>query len=294
VVSEIHHGTVVADLRTAGCVFAEEEAGLLMEAASTADELDALVARRVAGLPLEQVLGWAEFRGLRISVDPGVFVPRRGTELLVSLALERAPARAVVVDLCCGSGAIGTALAVELDGAEVYGVEVDPTAVPSARRNLEAVGGHVLEGDLYGPLPADLRGRVDLVVACAPYVPSDSVRLMPPEARLHEPRTALDGGTDGLEVVRRVVEGAPPWLASGGQVILETSRGQASLVVRSFDAVGMASEVATDPERGATAVIGMHLPVRIVGTGQDRLPARGSGRLRWPRRAGRRLEEPIL
>ncbi len=249
----------MADLRAAGCVFAEEEARLLREAATTAEELDVFVARRVSGHPLEQILGWAEFRGLRIGVDPGVFVPRRRTELLVTLALDRAPSRAVLVDLCCGSGAIGTALAVELVDAEVYAVDSDPVAVACARRNLEPVGGHVLVGDLYEPLPADLRSRVDLVVVCAPYVPSDSVRLMPPEARLHEPLTALDGGVDGLDVVRRVIQGAGPWLALGGSLIIETSAGQAPLAVRCLDAVGMVSAVATDPAIGATAVIGSSL-----------------------------------
>src|SRR4051794_17442032 len=142
-----------------------------------------MLARRVAGVPLEYVVGWAEFRGLRIVVDEGVFVPRRRTELLVEQGAALAPPDAVVVDLCCGSGAVATALAVELPGAEVHAADVDPAAVRCARRNLEPRGGYVHEGDLAGPLPVDLRGRVDLLLANAPYVPTAEVPLMPPEAR---------------------------------------------------------------------------------------------------------------
>src|SRR5215469_2899044 len=102
---------VVARLRAAGCVFAEDEARLLAAAADSPAELDTLVERRVRGLPLEQGVGWAEFRGLRIFVDPGVFVPRRRSEFLVetAIALARPPGRVVIVDLCCGTGALGLA-----------------------------------------------------------------------------------------------------------------------------------------------------------------------------------------
>ena len=96
---------IVSTLRNAGCVFAEDEARLLIEAAADPAELARLVERRVAGIPLEQLLGWAEFAGLRIVVEPGVFVPRRRTELLVAEAARRAPPHATVVELCCGSGA---------------------------------------------------------------------------------------------------------------------------------------------------------------------------------------------
>jgi len=120
-----------------------------------------MVDRRAAGVPLEHVLGWAEFCGLRIAVDPGVFVPRRRTEFLARQAAALARPRAVVVDLCCGSGAVGAALAAALDRVELYAVDIDPAAVRCARRNLAGAGGQVYEGDLYQPLPATLRGRVD-------------------------------------------------------------------------------------------------------------------------------------
>ena len=115
---------IVARLRAAGCVFAEDEARLLMSAARTPAELDAMVGQRAAGLPLEQVLGWAEFCGLRITVTPGVFVPRRRTEFLVRQAASLARRGDVIVDLCCGAGAIGAALAAAVKGVEVYAADV--------------------------------------------------------------------------------------------------------------------------------------------------------------------------
>lgn len=155
-------------------------------------ELAAMVERRAAGLPLEHVLGWAEFSGLRIAVDPGVFVPRRRTEFLVRQAAALAGSGAVVVDLCCGSGALGAALAATLDGIELHATDVEPAAVRCARRNV-ADTGRVYEGDLFEPLPGSLRGRVEILLANVPYVPTEDVELLPPEARIHEPRVALDG-----------------------------------------------------------------------------------------------------
>src|SRR5947209_17317935 len=183
--------SVVLRLRRAGCVFAEDEARLLVEASSSAAELADLVERRVAGLPLEQLLGWVEFCGLRLELDPGVFVPRRRTEFLVRCAIPLVPAGGVVLDLCCGCGALGTALGTRLPGIEVHAADVDPAAVACARRNLARVGGQVHCGDLFAPLPSTLRARVDVLVANVPYVPTAAIALMPPEARDHEPRVAL-------------------------------------------------------------------------------------------------------
>ncbi|WP_116109165.1 putative protein N(5)-glutamine methyltransferase [Amycolatopsis ruanii] len=245
--------TVVAGrLRAAGCVFAEDEARLLLAAAATPAELETLTARRIAGEPLEQVLGWAGFRGLRIHVEPGVFVPRRRTELLVEEAVRLAPARPVAVDLCCGSGALGAALAAELDLAELYAADLDPAAVRCARRN---VPGAVFAGDLYAALPDELRGRVDLLVVNVPYVPTEAVALMPPEARLHEPQLALDGGADGLDIARRVIAGAPAWLAPGGHLLIETSERQAPALVRAATGAGLVPRVATSDELDATALV---------------------------------------
>lgn len=245
--------SVVDRLRAAGCVFAEEEARLLVEAAATPDDLEAMVSRRVAGLPLEQVLGWAEFLGLRIAVEPGVFVPRRRTELLARHAASLARRGSVVVDLCCGSGAVGAAVFAAVADVELFAVDIEPAAVRCARKN---VTGTVCEGDLYEPLPETVRGRIDVLVANAPYVPSDAVDLMPPEARLHEPLVALDGGTDGLDVLRRVIAGAPSWLRPGGYLLFETSTRQSPAAVSAVAAAGLTPELVTDEDLGATVVVG--------------------------------------
>src|SRR6266542_3871965 len=139
--------------------------------------------------------------GLRIAVDPGVFVPRRRTELLVRQAAALAAPGATIVDLACGSGAVGVAVAALVDGVTLYAVDIDPAAVRCARRNLAPLGGHVYAGDLYDPLPVRLRGLVDVLVANVPYVPTEAVDLLPPEARIHEPLVALDGGADALDVL---------------------------------------------------------------------------------------------
>ncbi|MFI9813487.1 putative protein N(5)-glutamine methyltransferase [Saccharothrix variisporea] len=245
---------VVTRLRAAGCVFAEDEARLLTEAAGSPEALAAMVDRRVAGLPLEHVLGFAEFRGLRVAVDPGVFVPRQRTAYLVELAVPLVAPGAVVVDLCCGSGALGAAVAAGVPGAEVYAADLDPAAVVCARRNLPPE--RVFEGDLYAALQHDLRGRVDVLVVNAPYVPTDAIALMPPEARDHEPLVALDGGVDGLDVQRRVAAGAPEWLAPGGALLLETSDRQAPATLAAFEGAGLAARVERDEEVGATVVVG--------------------------------------
>ncbi|MEU9061674.1 putative protein N(5)-glutamine methyltransferase [Streptomyces sp. NPDC048430] len=247
--------TLVTMLRAAGCVFAEDEAELLLSTATGPAELATMLERRVAGLPLEHVLGWAEFCGLRIAVDPGVFVPRRRTEFLVRQAAALAPDRAVVVDLCCGTGALGRALASSLREVELHAADVEPAAVSCARRN---VGGHgtVHEGDLFEPLPRSLRGRVDVLLANVPYVPTDDVELLPAEARIHEPRVALDGGGDGLDVMRRVVAEATDWLAPGGSLLVETSERQAARAEETVGSSGLVARVVVSEELYATVVIG--------------------------------------
>ena len=267
--------TIVDRLRGAGCVFAEEEAAILASSASSSRELDAMVAQRVEGLPLEQVVGWAEFGGLRILVDPGVFVPRRRSEFLVEVAAAGAPGdRAVIVDLCCGTGALGLAAGARLAGqaptpgvtalgapaslgtVELHAAELDPVAVACARRNVEPAGGHVHEGDLFGPLPGELRGRVDILICNAPYVPTGEMAFMPPEARDHEARMALDGGADGLAILRRVAELAPGWLVPGGTLLVETGERQASLMADAMTSAGLRPAVHRDEETGATVVTG--------------------------------------
>ncbi|RBY96773.1 putative protein N(5)-glutamine methyltransferase [Blastococcus sp. TF02-8] len=247
-------GQVVRRLRAAGCVFAEDEARLLAAEAAGPEALEALVERRIAGAPLEVLLGWAEFRGLRILVAPGVFVPRRRTEALVEEAVRLTPPGAVVVDLCCGSGAVGAAIAAAVPGIELHAADVDPAAVACARRNLPGVPVH--EGDLFTALPPELAGRIDVLTANVPYVPTDALALMPPEARDHEPRVALDGGPDGLALARRVATGAVEWLAPGGSLLFECGEGQAPDALDLVTATGMDARLVTDDERGATVVVG--------------------------------------
>ncbi|WP_040808204.1 putative protein N(5)-glutamine methyltransferase [Nocardia concava] len=309
-------GTLVARLRAAGCVFAEDEAALLLHATSDPDLLESLVAQRIAGFPLEHLLGWSEFRGLRVTVAPGVFVPRQRTVFLVDQAVElgralgtalqrsgataglmgasgaisagihyggvdpavqtsaehtgpegdtvRSPApppRAVVaVDMCCGCGALGLAFAKELAAegvrVELTAADIEPAAVKCARENLEAVGGRVFEGDLFEAVPAELRGRVDVLLANTPYVPSGEIAGMPPEARDHEPRRALDGGVDGLDVLRRIAAVAGEWLAPGGHLLVEESEEQAPVAVEVMRSHGLIARVAECEELGATVVIG--------------------------------------
>jgi release factor glutamine methyltransferase len=263
-------------LRAAGSVFAEEEAELLVSAAGSPAELDSMVSRRVAGEPLEAILGWASFCGLRVVVAPGVFVPRRRTELLVREALAIVPeslvaprpsgrpkirglSHLVVVELCCGTAAVAAAIlegvGTSTSGAlEVHAVDIDPVATACARANLGARG-QVHTGDLYDALPAGLRGRVDVLVANAPYVPTEAIAMMPPEARDHEPRVALDGGADGLDVQRRILERAREWLTASGHLLIETSRRQAAGTVAACETAGLGTRVVTDDELDATAVV---------------------------------------
>jgi release factor glutamine methyltransferase len=248
------HPDIVARLRAAGCVFAEDEAALLFEAGATPAEVTALVSRRSEGVPIEQVLGWAEFCGLRIAVEPGVFVPRHRTELLAREATSLGRPRAVVLDLCCGSGALGAAVRAATGPIDLHASDVEPAAVRCARRNL-GTDGAVYQGDLYDPLPAKLRGRIEVLMANVPYVPTAEIGLMPREARDHEPRVALDGGTDGLDVLRRVAADAPSWLAPGGSLLFETSEGQERDAVQAVTRSGLTPRVVRSEEEDATVVI---------------------------------------
>jgi release factor glutamine methyltransferase len=247
---------IAGRLRAAGCVFADDEARLLIDAAGTLEALSDMVARRVAGLPLEHIIGWAEFCGQRIILEPGVFVPRPRSELLVRLAASRTEPGSIVVDLACGSGAIGAAIAAKARQVDVYACDIDEAAVRCARRNLEAAGGHVYAGDLYAALPRRLAGAVNVIAANVPYVPTEAVVLMPAEARMHEPLLALDGGPDGLDVLRRAARGARDWLLPGGHLLIETGRGQAATAAAEFAAARLAAEIATDDDLGATVIIG--------------------------------------
>jgi release factor glutamine methyltransferase len=149
-------------------------------------------------------------------------------------------------------------MAAAVDRIEVHAADIDAAAVRCARRN---VPGPVYQGDLYEPLPARLRGRVAVLVANVPYVPTREIGLLPSEARTHEPRTALDGGADGLAVLRRVAAGARPWLAPGGHLLVEASERQVPAARQAFADGGLRPRVAGSRDLDVAVVIGM-LPAR--------------------------------
>lgn len=241
---------VVSGLRGAGCVFAEEEADILIESASDRDDLAAMLGRRVAGEPLEHIVGWVWFCGRRVAVEPGVFVPRRRTEFLVNCAAALRPSR--LLDMCCGSGAVGLSVG---GVTELHAADLDAAAVECATRNLAPVGGTVHRGDLYDALPPGLLGSFDAIVVNAPYVPTAHIELMPREARLHEPRIALDGGEDGARFHRLAAEGAPAWLAPGGHLLIESSAALADSTLRAVRDCGFHARVSASDEFDAVVVI---------------------------------------
>lgn len=249
--------SIVRKLRAAGCVFAEDEARLLLSSSRDAIQLAEWVDQRAAGYPLEHIIGWAEFCGLRIELQPGVFVPRLRTEFLVRQAAALIQPGDVVVDLCCGSGALSAALMAFTERIELHAVDIDPAAVRCARRNIQLDKGCVYEGDLFDPLPLQLYNRVHVIVANAPYVPTEAIKRMPMEARVHEARLALDGGADGLDIQRRIAAEAPLWLAQGGCLLVETSERQAPSTVELFAQYGLLSSWVRSDELDANVIIGI-------------------------------------
>lgn len=249
---------LITRLRHAGCVFAEDEAALLQEAAAgDAALLERLGDRRVGGEPLETVVGWVAFAGRRWEVVAGVFVPRTRTVVLVDAVLDLVDDGDVVVDLCCGVGAIGGAVVAARPGVVLHAADVEPVAVACAARNLAPFGARAWVGDLFDALPAGLRGTVDVVVANAPYVPTAAIALMPPEARDHEPHVTLDGGADGLDVARRVLADASAWLRPGGHLLIETGVVLADALATAFTDAGFLDvAVLHDEDHDGTAVAG--------------------------------------
>lgn len=294
--------TLVAALRSAGCVYAEEEAVILLEAADSDTDLARLLDLRVQGYPLEHIVGWAQFCGLRITVAPGVFVPRRRSEFLVAQTLaalaglaalegpggpggpeghagktgpgpQRVPVPPshaesgtqllTVLDLCCGSGAVGTALAHVLPGCELHASDIDRAAVDCAAGNIAAFTGRAYCGDLFAAVPEGLRGSFDVIAANAPYVPSAAIMFMPQEARDHEPEIALDGGADGLELHRRIAAQAPSWLRPGGLLLLESSARQAPASVAILASNGFSASMSSSEDFDGTVVTGRLAPRQL-------------------------------
>ncbi|WP_238421227.1 SAM-dependent methyltransferase [Gordonia sp. 'Campus'] len=246
---------VVALLRGAGCVFAEQEAAILREHARDATELDDLCARRASGQPLEHLVGWVQFGNLRLSVGPGVFVPRQRSLLLARTAVAAARARVspLVLEAFCGVAPIAASVANAVPGVGLHVVDADDTALAFARRNLPGGSGIHLGAGL-GPLPTHLRGRVDVIAAVPPYVPDSARGLLAPEARDHEPPRALLGGPDGLDHVTALISAAREWLAVGGELLVEMNTAQYDLIVRDGRAGPSYECSAVSGDDGQTAV----------------------------------------
>lgn len=245
---------LIARLRAAGCVFAEDEARILVEAAADACELDALVSRRELGEPLETIVGWVDFGALRLGVARGVFVPRQRSLRIARAAVLIAGAHEhpVVVEACCGVAPIAALVADRVPAAIVSVFDADPAAVAAASGNLPSTA-LVGIGSSLDALSPDLLGRVDVIAAVPPYVPDAERRLMPHDTFDHEPEAALLGGSDGLDVARALLADAPAWLAPRGRILLELHRSQvpvAAAFARTQGLVVHRRTVASDGQTG--------------------------------------------
>ncbi len=230
----------------AGCIAPCEEADELIEAAAGhPDVLDELVSRRTRGEPIAWLTGTVTFCGVELLVAPGVYVPRWQTEPLALRAATLLPSTGMAVDLCTGAGAIAAVLAAAVPTAQVLATELDDNAAQCARRN----GVEVYEGFLDDPLPRELEHRVDVLTAVVPYVPTDSLRLLPRDVQVFEPRLALDGGVDGTDLLVEVVRRSAGWLSPGGWLLLELGGDQAEPIGRLLQELGFEGvDVMTDED----------------------------------------------
>lgn len=254
-------------LEEGGCLAPDAEADALLAASSDgAGRVDDLVTRRLEGEPLAWIIGSVMFCGVRVRIDPGVFVPRPHTQALTRRAVELLPAEGIAVDLCTGSGAVAAVLTDSRPQANVVGTDIDPLAVACALEN----GVQVFEGDFDAPLSPELRGHVDLLTAVVPYVPTEELPFLPRDVRAHEPRHALDGGPRGTRELVRAAEAASRWLRPGGAVILEIGGDQAEEMTGVLTDLGFVDvRVHADEEGQDRAIEGRRgpLPVAAVGEG---------------------------
>jgi release factor glutamine methyltransferase len=252
----LDRASVTQMLAEAGCIAAREEADeLIRAAAGDPDVLDDLVSRRRNGEPIAWLTGAVTFCGLRLFVEPGVYVPRSQTEPLARRAVTVLPSTGVAVDLCTGAGAIAAAMAAAVPTAQVLATELDHTAARCARRN----GVEVFEGFLDDPLPRAFEHRVDVLTAVVPYVPTDSLRLLPRDVRAFEPRLALDGGVDGMDLLAEVVRRSTRWLRPGGRLLLELGGDQAEPTGRLLHELGFEGVDVMADEDGDPRAICAHL-----------------------------------
>jgi release factor glutamine methyltransferase len=227
----VPESAVVDRLHAAGCVAAEEEAVELVNAAPDREVLEQWIQRREQGEPFAWITGTQWFCDRQLRVHPGVYVPRVQSEELARRAASLLPAGGKAADLCTGAGAIAAHLMAAVPSAFVVGVDIDERAARCARDN----GVAAIRGDLDRPLRPN---EFDVVTAVAPYVPTGELRTLPADVQRYEPRRALDGGRDGLDLVRRVVESALQLLRPGGWLLLEVGGEQDIELGLHFSAMG--------------------------------------------------------
>ncbi len=249
------HAVLTARLRAAGCVFAEREAVLIAATFAAGPTRERAVRRRAGGEPLEYVVGAAEFAGVTVAIGPPAFIPRARATAIVDTADRVAsgpsPGRALTaLDLGCGTGALAAALCRRHPDWTVHASESDPDAVPWAERNGAEFRFTVHAGPWFEPLPRELQGGLDLVVAHLPYVPSDQVALLPRDFRDHEPRHTVDGGPDGLDPLRAVCAACLPWLSSTGVLVTQVGWDQVDPATSIATAAGLAIEPAVAADGG--------------------------------------------
>lgn len=254
--------SLVDFLRAAGCVFAEDEAAILQSSAETPQELRAWATRRAAGEPLEHIVGWVDFGGERLSVGPGVFVPRQRSLLLArtTATLAEELDAPMVLEAYCGAAPLATYVARHAPRARVAATDISSVALEYAKANMEAArpgadwADNVFPGDVLAGLPARLRGTIDVIAAVPPYVPSAAVDFLPHEAREHEPEATLVGGKSGLDHFASLLREAGSWLSRGGTVSAEMGQGQADEAARLAASLGYALATTFTDDEG-TAVL---------------------------------------
>ncbi|NOX44947.1 MAG: peptide chain release factor N(5)-glutamine methyltransferase [Caldiserica bacterium] len=213
----------------------------------------ALLERRLRRFPLPYLLGWVGFLDFVLCVRPGVFIPRPETEGLAerAVALTRSlPPRSLVLDLCTGSGALAIAIARARGDVRVVAVDISERSLRCAWENAHRLGVadrvELRVSDLFRRVPE----RFALIVANPPYVASDEIPRLPPEVSRHEPRAALDGGRGGMEVLRRILRGAPAHLVHGGWILCEIGDGQGENLVRFAEEVTNWLELRVEKDLG--------------------------------------------
>jgi release factor glutamine methyltransferase len=216
----------------------------------------AMVTRRGRREPLQHILGSQEFCGLEFEVTPDVLIPRHDTEVLVHEALTSMPGATTVLDVGTGSGCIAISLAKKLPAAAVTAIDISATALTVARRNAE-INGVAIEF-LLGSLCEPVAGRYfDLIVSNPPYIPSHDIDVLDPEVRDFDPRVALDGGVDGLDIYRTLIPSACSCLNPGGWLLVEIGTGQVQDVKNMFGLVKDYGEVVTAQDQsGIERVVG--------------------------------------